>query len=139
LTRQDKEDITGKVGIYLTKSKAIEHQGIRVDLIGMIENRFDKNQNFQFLNLTKELEPPGTLTQNATYDFDFKNLDMGYESYQGICVSLKYLIKITITRQYGSLYHEELFLVYNPEEKTPHEEPLASIKLEVGIEECLHI
>jgi hypothetical protein len=52
------------VGVYLVKGKPIEHMGIRIDLIGMIENHFDKTQNFQFLNLTWELEPPGTLAHD---------------------------------------------------------------------------
>lgn len=102
----------------------------------MIENSFDKNQNFQFLNLTRELEPPGTLSENSTYDFDFKNVEKTYESYQGISVSLKYFIKVTIARNYGTIKHDELFIVYNPEEP---DETSTSIKLEVGIEECLHI
>ena len=52
------------MGVYLVKGKPIEHMGIRIDLIGMIENHFDKTQNFQFLNLTWELEPPGTLAHD---------------------------------------------------------------------------
>ena len=102
----------------------------------MIENHFDKTQNFQFLNLTRELEPPGTLAENAQYDFDFKNVEMQYESYQGICVSLKYFIRITVNRAYGAAKHEEVFLVYNTQEP---DETSHTIKLEVGIEECLHI
>ena len=73
--------MNGKVGVYLTKGKPIEHMGIRVELVGMIENQLDKSQNFQFLNLTRELEPPGTLSDNSTYDFDFKNVEKSYESY----------------------------------------------------------
>lgn len=55
--------------------------GIRVELVGVIENSFDKTQNFQFLNLTWELEPPGLLSNDMTYDFDFKNVEKAYESY----------------------------------------------------------
>lgn len=122
--------------MYLSKDKPVEHQGIKVDLIGIIENTFDKNQNFRFLNLTRELEPPGTITDNAIYDFDFKNVEMPYESYQGISVNLKYYIMVTINRSYGSIKHEEMFIVQNPSEP---DETSTSIKLEVGIEECLHI
>lgn len=38
----DGEDIKGQVGITLSKSKRIDHMGIRVELIGVIENNFDK-------------------------------------------------------------------------------------------------
>jgi|JI10StandDraft_1071094.scaffolds.fasta_scaffold580133_1 hypothetical protein len=40
--RKDKEDVNGKVGIYLNKGKPIEHMGIWVELAGVIENRTDK-------------------------------------------------------------------------------------------------
>lgn len=109
--RKDKEDVNGKVGIYLQKGKPIEHMGIWVELLGLIENSFDKTQNFQFLNLTRELEPPGTLSNDMTYDFDFKNVEKAYESYQGIQCALKYLIRVTIWRNYGEIKQEELFLV----------------------------
>ena len=46
---QDGEDIKGQISIQLNKSKKIDHMGIRVELIGVIENLYDKNQNSTFL------------------------------------------------------------------------------------------
>lgn len=66
---KDGEDIKGEVGITLNKNKRIDHTGIRVELIGVIENQFDKNQNSTFLQIVRDLEPPGALTDNVTYDF----------------------------------------------------------------------
>ena len=40
---QDGEDIKGQVSITLNKNKRIDHLGIRVELIGVIENLYDKN------------------------------------------------------------------------------------------------
>jgi hypothetical protein len=40
---QDGENITGSVSINLNKNKRIDHLGIRVELIGIIENLYDKN------------------------------------------------------------------------------------------------
>lgn len=45
----DGEDIKGSVSVALNKNKRIDHQGIRVELIGVIENLYDKNQNSTFL------------------------------------------------------------------------------------------
>jgi len=45
----DGEDIKGQVSITLNKNKKIDHLGIRVELIGVIENLYDKNQNSTFL------------------------------------------------------------------------------------------
>jgi len=41
--QQDGEDIKGQVSIQLNKNKRIDHLGIRVELIGMIENLYDKS------------------------------------------------------------------------------------------------
>lgn len=45
----DGEDVKGQVTINLNKGKKLEHLGIRVELVGVIENLFDKNQNTTFL------------------------------------------------------------------------------------------
>lgn len=116
----------------MKNNKSIDHQGIRVDLIGLIENFYDKNQNLQFLTLSRELEPPGTLSENATYDFNFNNVEMEYESYCGICVRLRYFILISINRSYGTIREEEEFVVFNP---TTEPETNAKLRMEVGIEE----
>ena len=39
----DGEDIKGKISIKLNKGKKIDHMGVRVELIGVIENLYDKN------------------------------------------------------------------------------------------------
>ena len=98
----------------------------------MIENFYDKNQTLQFLTLSRELESPGTLTENATYDFSFNNVEMQYESYCGISVRLRYFIQITINRSYGKIKEEEEFVVFNPTEEP---ESNAKLRMEVGIEE----
>lgn len=45
----DGEDIRGQVMINLNKGKRLDHMGVRVELVGMIENLYDKNQNSTFL------------------------------------------------------------------------------------------
>ncbi len=66
----------GKVSILLqNKGKKLQHLGIRVELIGQIENLHEKNQNSTFLQLVRDLEPPGALTDNMTYDFAFNKVE----------------------------------------------------------------
>lgn len=72
---QDGEDVRGQVLINLNKGKKLEHLGIRVELVGVIENLYDKNQNSIFLQLVRDLEPPGALTDNMTYDFQFNRVE----------------------------------------------------------------
>lgn len=40
---QDGEDVRGQVIINLNKAKKLDHLGIRVELVGIIENLYDKN------------------------------------------------------------------------------------------------
>ena len=53
----------------MTKGKRLDHLGIRVELIGVIENLYDAKQNSVFLQLVRDLEPPGALNDNVSYDF----------------------------------------------------------------------
>lgn len=46
---QDGEDVRGQVIINLNKGKRLDHLGIRVELVGIIENLYDKAQSSTFL------------------------------------------------------------------------------------------
>ena len=122
--------------INLNKNKKLEHLGIRVELVGIIENLYDKNQNSIFLQLVRDLEPPGALTDNMTYDFSFNRVEKQFESYNGIVVRLRYYVNVVINRNYNRITKEEEFIVQNIGEGPSDNPP---IKMEVGIEECLHI
>ena len=76
----------GQVLINLNKGKRLDHLGIRVELVGIIENLYDKNQNSVFLQLVRDLEPPGALNDNVSYDFQFNKVEKQYETYNGIVV-----------------------------------------------------
>ena len=48
---------------------------MRENLIPKIENLIDKNQNSTFLQIVRDLEPPGALTDNVSYDFQFNRVE----------------------------------------------------------------
>jgi vacuolar protein sorting-associated protein 26 len=98
------------------KSK-VDHLGIRVELIGVIENLFDKNQTTNFINIGQELEPPGFLTDSCEYTFSFNRVEKKFESYNGIIVRLRYYVNVVINRNYNRITKEEEFIVYNPIEE----------------------
>ncbi len=94
------------------KGKKLEHMGIRVELIGAIENAIEKNQTVQFMTLVRDLEAPGILsTDNISYDFNFNAVNMPYETYSGFAVRLRYYINVVINRSFGKITKEEDFLV----------------------------
>lgn len=132
----DGEDVKGKVFVNLSKGKRLDHMGIRIELVGIIENLYDAKQNSTFLQLVRDLEPPGSLTDNMTYDFAFNRVEKQFESYNGIVVRVKYYLNIVINRNYNRITKEEEFIVQNLGEEPVTNPP---IKMEVGIEECLHI
>lgn len=85
----------------------------------------------------RELDPPGELSGSRQYTFEFCNVEKQYESYDGINVRLRYFLKVTIARQYNTnVTHEQDFRVYVLQYEP---EINSSIKMEVGIEDCLHI
>lgn len=121
----------------MNPGKKVEHVGIRVELIGQIELFYDRGNHFEFTSLLKELAPPGTLTTSEEFPFEFSNVEKLHESYNGINVRLRYFIKFTIVRQYSSnITKEQEFWV---QKTTIEPEINNSIKMEVGIEDCLHI
>lgn len=114
---QDGEDVRGQVMINLNKGKKLDHLGVRVELIGVIENLYDKSQNTVFLQLVRDLEPPGALTDNVTYDFQFNRVEKQFESYNGLVVRLRYYINVVVKRSsslnQSRITKEEEFIVFN--------------------------
>jgi len=133
----DGESVSGKVNITLhRKTGRIEHQGIKVELIGLIELYYDRGNHHEFLSLSKELARPGDLTQNTSFDFEFSQVEKPFETYAGVNVRLRYFLRVTMGRRLTDLTKELDLAVQTlatyPEMNNP-------IKMEVGIEECLHI
>lgn len=52
---------------------------------------YDRSTPHEFLTLSQELAAPGEMRQAQTFDFNFKNVEKQYESYQGINVKLRYV------------------------------------------------
>eukprot|EP01084_Bolivina_argentea_P030142 55893_1 len=133
------QEVAGKVDIIMPpNTKKIEHNGIKAELIGQIELAYDRGNHCFFFSSQKELSGPGILTQDTSYKFLFsgKDNDKKYEAYDGINVRLRYFIRIRITRAYSSISKEFDFAVQKIQD-TP--EVNNELKMEVGIEDCLHI
>lgn len=132
----DGETVSGKVNISLRDGKKLEHNGIKVEFIGSIELFYDKGKSHEFLTLSQELAAPGELRQNAAFEFEFKNVEKQYECYNGINVKLRYFVRVTVARRLADIIRERDIWVNS------YRMPIEvnnSIKMEVGIEDCLHI
>jgi len=58
----------------------VEHNGITVELVGTIIFLYEANLNSEFISLKKELDTPGTLKENKTLNFEFKNVEKNFDS-----------------------------------------------------------
>ena len=131
-----KDTVAGEVEITL-QGKKLEHIGIKIELVGQVEFTYDRNTPYEFTSLVRELEAPGELSANKKYAFEFANVEKNFETYSGTNVRLRYFLRVKITRQYNSNIQKEVdFAVQNI---TTEPEINNSIKMEVGIEDCLHI
>ncbi|CAI8608057.1 unnamed protein product [Vicia faba] len=131
------ENIAGKITIEPMQGKKIDHNGIKVELLGQIEMYFDRGNFYDFTSLVRELDVPGEIYERKTYPFEFSTVEMPYETYNGVNVRLRYVLKVTINRGYaGSIVEYQDFVVRN---YSPLPQINNSIKMEVGIEDCLHI
>lgn len=105
-------------------------------LIEVPEMFFDRGNHYEFLSLGQELAAPGELQHPQTFPFNFKNVEKQYESYNGINVRLRYFVRVTVSRRMQDVIREKDIWVYSY--RIPPETN-SSIKMDVGIEDCLHI
>ncbi|KAJ5632621.1 Vacuolar protein sorting-associated protein 26 [Penicillium lividum] len=132
----DGESVKGAVTIRPKDGKRLEHTGIKVQFIGTIEMFYDRGNHYEFLSLVQELAAPGELLHPQTFPFNFKNVEKQYESYNGINVKLRYFVRVTVSRRMADVIREKDLWVYSY--RMPPETNSA-IKMDVGIEDCLHI
>lgn len=133
----DGEDLSGSASVTIKPGRKVDHQGIKVELIGQVDMIYDRSNSYDFFSITKDLEPPGTLCESKQFKWKFGSVDKQQETYHGMNVRLRYFVRLTVVRNYASNVSRELdFIVQNihiiPEINN-------TIKMEVGIEDCLHI
>ncbi|PRP76458.1 vacuolar protein sorting-associated protein 26 [Planoprotostelium fungivorum] len=131
----ENEAVVGSVSITIdNSSKKLEHMGISVALVGVIK----MNGNIhEFMNIVKDLEPAGILTENKSYDFNFETNDRSYESYNGINAFLNYYVRVNISRSMATKITKQIEFWQRNYSNPP--DTNSNIKMEVGIEDCLHI
>lgn len=156
----NKDTVKGFVKVIPIPGKRVEHVGIRVQLVGEIVMASDESHPHEILSLVRDLAPPGEMMSQETYPFEFKSVEMEYDSYRGTRVKLRYAVRVIVARSMGqSLIQDYYFEVQNPIDQIPEGvgDPikvcilhagdmcagiftrLLCVQMEVGIEDCLHI
>jgi vacuolar protein sorting-associated protein 26 len=132
----DGESVAGQVQIRVKEGKKMEHQGVKIEFIGQIELFYDRGNHYEFMSMAQELLPAGEIRGLVTLDFEFKNVEKQFESYHGINVKLRYFLRATASKRLSELQKEKELWVYSYRMPPDINN---SIKMEVGIEDCLHI
>jgi len=133
----DGEDVSGTATISVRPGKKLEHQGIRVELVGQADMLHDKTNSYDFFCITKDLEPPGAMFESKQYKWKFGAVDKQNETYSGINVRLRYFVRLSVIRPYAQNICKEVDMVV--QNIYPEPELNNTLKMEVGIEDCLHI
>ena len=100
---------------------------------------FEGRPHYDFISLSKEIEPPTTIYDHyRTLPFRFGNIEKAYETYHGKHVSVRYFVRVALERKFlPPLVKEHEIIVQSCQpEMGLQSDP---IKMEVGIEDCLHI
>lgn len=132
----DGETVSGTVDITLKSGGKLEHKGIKIELIGQIEILYDRSSRHDFTTLVKQLAPVGIITASKSFKFEFPHVEKPYESYCSANVRLRYFLRVTIIKRLTDQVQELEFVVHMLSTYPEHNN---SIKMEVGIEDCLHI
>ncbi|CAM9468496.1 unnamed protein product [Ectocarpus sp. 6 AP-2014] len=130
------EAVSGTATVLVAPGKKVDHLGIKAELIGQIELYYDRGNHYEFSSVVRELDTAGALVGNRQYRFDFNLAEKPYESYSGLNVRLRYFVRVTISTRGKNVTKEMDFVVQNIQQEP---EALDSLKMEVGIEDCLHI
>ncbi|KAK4384815.1 Vacuolar protein sorting-associated protein 26B [Sesamum angolense] len=105
---QSQENITGKISVEPISGKKVEHNGIKVELLGQIEMYFDKGNFYDFTSLVRELDVPGEFMKGKHFHLNFQLWKCLTRHTMG------YVLKVTITRGYaGSITEYQDFVVRN--------------------------
>lgn len=139
------ETVSGTVEISTQSRKKVEYKGIKLEFIGQVEIYHERGNVSRFVAAARVLESvPGVLASTRTYPFEFSNGKV-FDSYAGLNVRLRYFLRVTVDRPYSTSYIKELDIAVENSQTPQIEDHLSTnkapkpIKLEVGIEECLHI
>lgn len=70
--------------------KKLEHKGISITFIALIDVHTDTSTNPPFIHEFKCLMQPGSILQDQEFDFEFLNQKKPVETFYGTVISIRY-------------------------------------------------
>ncbi|GKT23809.1 Vacuolar protein sorting protein 26 related like protein [Aduncisulcus paluster] len=132
------EDVVGHAILLPNNGKQFDHNGVKVELCGVIESLVDSKLNTRFCHAEEKLRGPSVLTSRGDkVEFRFRGVPREYDSYHGKNVVCKYFIRVTVQRGRSHFSEErQFFSMQNRAQSPPVGRP---VKMEVGVEQVLNI
>lgn len=83
---------------------SFDHQGIKIEFIGLIEMPLEYGGKREFRNMVCALAGPGAPlwdqeARHASFEFSFALIDAPYESYLGRACKVRYLLRATLSKR----------------------------------------
>jgi vacuolar protein sorting-associated protein 26 len=149
------ETLSGNVKVMVAGAKRLEHSGVRIELRGVINARGEKAP-YDFVLLVQELSPPGSASGILTLPYSFNAPSLPHDTYAGALAKVHYFLRAIVSTKASfagasGITRELDFFVENDQDSVALPQTSAratsaadidlnaALKLEVGIEECLHI
>ncbi|KAK4536916.1 hypothetical protein CDCA_CDCA10G2941 [Cyanidium caldarium] len=135
------ETVSGTVSVRVKSGRPLAHRGIQIECVGFIDGlRGRRHTRQELLSVGLRCEEADVIPAGEVrrYPFAFVDIDKPYDTYDGINVRLRYAVRVTVQRPQP--YHpivEECDLAV--QQATPPPDLNPSIRMEVGIEDVLHI
>eukprot|EP01006_Ploeotia_vitrea_P006219 TRINITY_DN12566_c0_g1_i1.p1 TRINITY_DN12566_c0_g1~~TRINITY_DN12566_c0_g1_i1.p1 ORF type:complete len:335 (+),score=32.34 TRINITY_DN12566_c0_g1_i1:38-1006(+) len=143
---------TVKGTVTLKPAKKISHQGIKIELIGIIAITNDREEKHEFTSQCHKHEPDGgELKVDKDIDFEF-DCPKQFESYRGLNARVSYYIKVTVVKGLKNILHKQELWVHKPDHTKQkaadnsgksayfkEKDFSKGVSMEVGVDDTLHI
>ena len=135
------DNIKGNFIIELNQNKYLEHQGIKVNLIGIIENIKNPSYSTKFYDEYLTICSSDKINNEITkFDFNFPPKKKPYETYLGVSVKVRYYICVNILSSPKNLCNQIEIAILNPLSRDLFlKEDNFPLKIEIGVEKLIHV
>ena len=135
------DNIKGDFIIELNQNKFLEHEGIKVNLIGIIENIKNPSTSTKFYDEFLTICSADKINNEITkFEFNFPPKEKPYESYFGSSVKVRYYICVNVLSLPKNLCNQIEIVILNPLSRELFlKEENSPLKIEIGVENLIHV
>ena len=135
------DNIKGDFIIELNQNYFLEHQGIKVNLIGIIENTKNPSSSTKFYEEFLTISSADKINNEITkFNFNFPPKEKPYESYFGSSIKIRYYVCVNVLSSTNNLSNQLEIIILKPLSRELFlKEENPPLKMEIGVENLIHI